>query len=81
MVSASGRSKKTVDQYIADTVADDTPLRSIEVGTEDMGTAVGACDGFPCTFFNALSWRDETSPLPISINPRATSAGVRRQAA
>src|SRR5499427_9511491 len=55
-------SKKTVDQYIADTVADDTPLRSIEVGTEDMGTAVGACDGFSCTFFNALSWRDDTSP-------------------
>jgi hypothetical protein len=65
-------SKKTVDQYIADTVADDTPLRSIEVGTEDMGTAVGACDGFPCTFFNALSWRDDFSPLPIGINPRVT---------
>jgi hypothetical protein len=66
------QSKKTVDQYIADTVAGDTPLRSIEVGTEDMGTAVGACDGFPCTFFNALSWRDDTSPLPIGINPRVT---------
>ena len=51
---------------------DDTPLRSIEVGTEDMGTAVGACDGFPCTFFNTLSWRDDFSPLPIGINPRVT---------
>src|SRR5687768_2371408 len=66
------QSKKTVDQWVADTVAGDTPLRSIEVGTEDMGTAVGACDGFPCTFFNALSWRDDTSPLPIGINPRVT---------
>jgi len=66
------QSKKTVDQYIADIVAADTPLRSIEVGTEDMGTAVGACDGFPCTFFNALSWRDDLSPLPIGINPRVT---------
>ena len=37
-----------------------------------MGTAVGACDGFPCTFFNALSWRDDTSPLPVAINPRVT---------
>ena len=47
-VDAFGKiqSKKTVDQYIADKVAGDTPLRSIEVGTEDMGTAVGACDGF-----------------------------------
>ena len=65
-------SKKTLDQYIADKVAGDTPLRSIEVGTEDMGTAAGACDGFPCTFFNALSWRDDTSPLPVGINPRVT---------
>jgi len=66
------QSKKSVDQYIADAVAGDTPLRSVELGTEDMGTAVGACDGFPCTFFNALSWREDTSPLPISINPRVT---------
>jgi len=66
------QSKKTVDQYIADQVAGDTPLRSIEVGTEDMGTAVGACDGFSCTFFNTLSWRDEVSPLPVGINPRVT---------
>ena len=53
-------------------MAGDTPLRSIEVGTEDMGTAVGACDGFPCTFFDALAWRDDTSPLPVGINPRVT---------
>ena len=65
-------SKKTVDQFIADQVAGDTPLRSIEVGTEDMGTAVGACDGFACTFFNTLSWRDDESPLPVGINPRVT---------
>ncbi len=44
----------------------------IEVGTEDMGTAVGACDGFACTFFNTLSWRDDESPLPVGINPRVT---------
>jgi hypothetical protein len=37
-----------------------------------MGTAAGACDGFPCTFFNTLSWRDDVSPLPIGINPRVT---------
>jgi len=66
------QSKKTLDQYIADRVAGDTPLRSIEVGTEDMGTAVGACDGFSCTFFNTLSWRDDFSPLPVAINPRVT---------
>ena len=66
------QSVKTIDQHIADKVAGDTPLRSIEIGTEDMGTAAGACDGFPCTFFNTLSWRDDTSPQPIGINPRVT---------
>jgi hypothetical protein len=65
-------SKKTVDQFIADKIAGDTPLKSIEVGTDDMGTAAGACDGFPCTFFNTLAWRDDTSPLPVGINPRVT---------
>ena len=66
------QSKKTIDQLIADVVAGDTPLQSIQVGTEDMGTAAGACDGFPCTFFNTLSWRDDFSPLPVGINPRVT---------
>ncbi|HZI79376.1 MAG TPA: DUF1552 domain-containing protein [Vicinamibacterales bacterium] len=66
------RSKKTLDQYIADKVAGDTPMRSIEVGTEDMGTSAGACDGFPCTMFETLAWREDTRPLPVSINPRVT---------
>lgn len=66
------QSKKTIDQYIADAVAGDTPLRSIQLGTEDMGTSAGACDGYPCVFFNTVSWRDETSPLPMGINPRVT---------
>ncbi len=66
------QSKKTIDQFIADGIAGDTPLRSLQVGTEDMGTSAGACDGFPCVFFNTVSWRDDTSPLPMGINPRVT---------
>jgi len=66
------RSKKSIDQFIADKIAEDTPLRSLQVGTEDMGTSAGACDGYPCVFFNTISWRDDTSPLPMGINPRVT---------
>lgn len=66
------RSKKSLDQYIADKIADDTPLRSIEVGTEDMGTSAGACDGYPCVFFNTMAWYDDQSPLPVSVNPQTT---------
>ena len=66
------RSKKSIDQYIADKVGEDTPLQSLQVGTEDMGTSAGACDGYPCVFFNTMSWRDDTLPLPMGINPRVT---------
>jgi hypothetical protein len=59
-------SRKTIDQFIVDKVAEDTPLQSIQVGTEDMGTSAGACDGYPCVFFNAISWRDDKSPLPLA---------------
>ena len=66
------KSRKSIDQFIADKIAEDTPLRSLQVGTEDMGTSAGACDGYPCVFFNAISWRDDTSPLPVAVNPRVT---------
>lgn len=65
-------SGKSIDQYIADKWAQDTPLRSIELGNEDMGSAAGACDGYPCTFFNTLSWRSEKDPQPVDVNPRVT---------
>jgi hypothetical protein len=65
-------SGKTLDQFIADTIGQQTPLPSIELGTEDMGTSIGACDGYACTYFNAISWKTDTSPLPVEINPRVT---------
>ena len=65
-------SKKSIDQYIADVIAEDTPLRSLELGTEDMGTSAGACDGYPCVFFNTMAWADDTSPLPVAVNPQVT---------
>jgi hypothetical protein len=65
-------SRKSIDQYIADAIAGDTPLRSLELGTEDMGTSAGACDGYPCVFFNTMAWYDDHSPLPVSVNPQVT---------
>ena len=62
-------SGKSLDQFIADKIGQDTPMPSIEVGTEDMGTSLGACDGFACTYFNAVSWKSDTSPRPVEINP------------
>lgn len=66
------RSKKSLDQHIADVIAGDTPIRSLEVGTEDMGTSAGACDNYPCLFFNTMAWYDDESPLPVAISPQVT---------
>src|SRR5262245_1765218 len=66
------QSDRTLDQHIARVIGQDTPLPSIEVGTEDMATAIGACDGFACLYFNTLAWKDAFSPLPVEINPRVT---------
>ena len=37
-----------------------------------MGTSAGACDGYPCVFFNTMAWYDDHSPLPVSVNPQVT---------
>jgi hypothetical protein len=60
----------TVDQIAALQISQDTPLPSIELGTEDTGL-VGVCDvGYSCAYMNSISWRTPSAPLPMEINPR-----------
>jgi hypothetical protein len=62
----------TIDQIIAERVAGDAPFRSLELGTEDMSGSIGACEGgYSCLYFNVLSWRTATSPMPMELNPRS----------
>jgi uncharacterized protein DUF1552 len=66
------RAAKTIDQMLAEKMGQDTPLPSLELATEDTTGLLGACDvGFSCTYINTISWRTDTSPLPMEINPRA----------
>jgi len=61
----------TIDQVIARQVGEDTPLSSLQVGTEDSTRFVGACEIFySCAYVNTVSWRTPTMPLPVEINPR-----------
>ena len=61
----------TVDQLIAGKIGADTVFPSLELGTEDMSGAIGACEsGYSCIYFNALAWRTKTTPLPMELNPR-----------
>jgi hypothetical protein len=61
----------TADQIAARAIGQDTLLPSLELATEDHAGLIGACDrDYGCIYMNTLSWRTETTPLPMEINPR-----------
>jgi hypothetical protein len=60
----------TMDQVVAQKAGRDTPIPSLELGT-DLIAQVGNCDnGFACVYQNNLSWSSATSPLPSEADPR-----------
>lgn len=64
------RAGTTIDQIASLKISQDTPLPSLELGTEDTGL-VGVCDvGYSCAYMNTIAWRTPTEPLPMEINPR-----------
>lgn len=61
---------KTLDQYAADVLGQDTPLSSLELALEP-NFVVGNCDnGYSCVYQNTFSWKSDTTPLPMENNPR-----------
>ncbi len=61
----------TLDQVVAGRIGQETTFPSLELATEDFSGLIGDCaPGFSCAYMNTLSWRSETSPLPMEINPR-----------
>jgi hypothetical protein len=60
----------SLDQLVANHYASDTALPSLELGI-DPPSLLGSCDiGYSCTYTNTLSWRNPTSALPVTVNPR-----------
>ena len=59
----------TVDQLAAEQIGQDTPLPSIELGIEEVSLSCGA--GYGCAYFNTISWRTPTVPLPVENSPQA----------
>src|SRR5690349_14607869 len=59
---------KTIDQLLADHIGQDTPLPSIEVCLEEVALNCGA--GYGCAYFNTISWRNPTMPLPMENSPQ-----------
>jgi hypothetical protein len=70
--SADVRAGQTIDQHIADAIGRDTPLRSLELGIEDINSASNSCQfGWSCLYLNTLSWQTPTVPLPNEMNPQS----------
>jgi Protein of unknown function (DUF1552) len=61
----------SADQIAAQELAKYTQFASLELGIESNQLA-GNCDsGYSCAYTNTISWRSETTPLPVENNPRA----------
>jgi hypothetical protein len=59
---------ESIDQVAARAIGQDTPLPSIELAIEDVSLSCGA--GYGCAYFNTISWRTATVPLPMENSPQ-----------
>jgi hypothetical protein len=67
--AADLRAGRTADQYAADVLGKETPLRSLELALEP-NFVVGGCEGgYSCTYLNTFSWAGPDRPLPMETNP------------
>jgi hypothetical protein len=61
----------SIDQIVARELGQQTQLASLELGLHNTDI-VGSCEkGWSCAYRMTLSWRSETTPLPIEYRPRA----------
>jgi uncharacterized protein DUF1552 len=61
----------SADQVAAREFGKHTQLASLEMGLES-GEVVGACESaYGCAYYDTISWRNETTPLPMENRPRA----------
>jgi hypothetical protein len=70
--AADVRAAQTIDQHIADVLGRETPLRSLELGIENINSASNSCQfGWSCIYLNTLAWQTATAPLPVEMNPQS----------
>jgi hypothetical protein len=61
----------SADQIAAKALGKETQLASLELALE-ANDVVGGCElGLACAYTSTISWRSETMPLPMEIDPRA----------
>jgi len=60
----------SADQIAAKEFGKYTQLASLEIGLETP-EVVGACESaYGCAYYNTISWRNDTTPLPMENRPR-----------
>ena len=60
----------TIDQVLASKIGQQSPLPSLEMCIEDVGS-LGVCGvGYSCAYTNSIAWSSPTSPLPMERNPQ-----------
>src|SRR5262244_2083843 len=61
----------SVDQIAAKEFGKETQLASLEIGLESP-EVLGSCEAaYSCAYYNTISWRDDTTPMPMESRPRA----------
>jgi hypothetical protein len=64
------RSGISVDQIAAKAMGKSTQLASLEIGLDTPSLAGGCDSGYSCAYTNTISWRGDTTPMPMEPNPR-----------
>ena len=65
---AEARLGISMDQVAAARLGQDTPLPSLELTIEESSLSCGT--GLSCAYRNTVSWRTDTTPLPMENNPQ-----------
>jgi hypothetical protein len=60
----------SADQIAAKELSKVTQIASLELGLESPSLAGGCDSGYSCAYTNTVSWRSDTTPLPVEVNPR-----------
>ncbi len=61
----------SIDQLYAHEFGQDTPLPSIQLCTENMDASGSCAFNYSCVYMDTISWSSPTTPLPMTLNPRA----------
>ena len=61
----------SLDQVIAQELGKENQLESLQLAIESIDTLGTCAPRYSCAYNNTISWRDDTTPIPMENNPRS----------